>query len=111
MFLCVQIKADCFCNCEIVVLSSLKLVHFRTEKPELFFINDGPSLIDLLGGKDWALAEARLSDMGVPGFFGAKFQPWYMNLTLAVPPCAFAVIQAGGKGLDRQIHRTSICIA
>lgn len=72
--------------------------------PDFFFITDGPTMIDLLGPVDWALAESRLNELGVPGFLGAKFQPWYMNLVLMMPPCAFALLQTGEKGLDGQFE-------
>jgi len=80
------------------------LAGLAAAKPDFFFITEGPSLIDLLGPEDWGRAEERLAALGVPGFLGAKFQPWYMNLTLAIPPCAMSLIQSGAKGLDRQLE-------
>ena len=47
------------------------------ERPELFFLTTGPSLIDLLGPEDWAQVEKELSQRGIPGMVAAKFQPWY----------------------------------
>ncbi len=81
-----------------------ELANLAAEKPEFFFITEGPTLIDLLGEEDWAKAEARLGALGMPGFLGAKFQPWYMNLTLAIPPCALSLMQTGERGLDRQLE-------
>ena len=80
------------------------LASLAASKPEFFFITDGPTLIDLLGPEDWSRVEERLAALGVPGFLGAKFQPWYMNLTLAIPPCALELIQSGEKGFDRQLE-------
>ena len=80
------------------------LAGLAAAKPGFFFITEGPTLIDLLGPEDWRRTEERLAALGVPGFLGAKFQPWYMNLTLAIPPCAMALIQSGAKGLDRQLE-------
>lgn len=80
------------------------LAGLASTTPDFFFITKGPTLIDLLGPDDWARTEEMLSALGVPGFLGAKFQPWYMNLTLAIPPCAMALIQSGEKGFDRQLE-------
>ncbi len=68
--------------------------------PEIFFLTEGPTLIDLLSGDEWARLTDELSDYGIPGFMAAKFQPWFIGMTLAIPPCAVADIQSGEKGLD-----------
>ena len=64
------------------------------EQPNLFFLNEGPTLIDLLSEEDWAQASDRLAQMGVPSFFAAKFQPWYLSMTLAMPPCAMTALKS-----------------
>jgi uncharacterized protein len=73
-------------------------------KPELFFITEGPTLIDLLDPDEWSMVTERLKTIGIPAFLAAKFQPWYLSMTLAVPPCALTVIQSGEKGLDRRLE-------
>ena len=72
--------------------------------PEMFFITEGPTLIDLLSEEEWDQAVERLAAIGVPGFLAAKFQPWYLSMTLAVPPCAMSAVQSGEKGLDRRLE-------
>ena len=72
--------------------------------PGMFFITEGPTLIDLLSADEWNRVTERLAAIGVPGFVAAKFQPWYLSMTLAVPPCALSAIQSGEKGLDRQLE-------
>ncbi len=84
------------------------LAGLAASKPDFFFITEGPTLIDLLGPDDWGRVEERLAALGVPGFLGAKFQPWYMNLTLAIPPCALELIQSGEKGFDRQLEEIAL---
>ena len=84
------------------------LAAMAATKPELFFITDGPTLIELLSEEDWAKAEEQLGALGIPAFVAAQFQPWYMNLTLAIPPCALALVQSGVKGLDRQLEDVAI---
>ena len=75
-----------------------------TRNPELFFITEGPTLIDLLSEEEWAAVTERLAEIGIPGFLAAKFQPWYLSMTLAIPKCALALVQSGEKGLDRQLE-------
>ncbi len=75
------------------------------EKPGMFFITEGPSMIDLLGEDDWARVSDRLGSMGIPPFMAAQFQPWYLSMTLAIPPCAITALQSGDKGLDRQLEQ------
>jgi uncharacterized protein YbaP (TraB family) len=70
----------------------------------MFFITEGPTLIEILGEDEWGKINDRLADLGIPGFLAAKFQPWYLSLTLAIPPCAISVIQSGEKGLDRRLE-------
>lgn len=79
-----------------------------TTQPEMFFITEGPTLIDLLGEDDWARISDRLAALGVPAFFAAKFQPWYLSLTLAIPPCAMTALLSGDHGLDRQLETIAI---
>ncbi len=84
------------------------LAGLAATKPEMFFLNDGPTLIDLLTEDEWAQVTERVNQLGVPAFFAAKFQPWYLNLTLAMPPCAMALIQSGDIGLDRRLERIAV---
>lgn len=84
------------------------LAAMAASKPDLFFITEGPTLIDLLSPEDWTKAEEQLSALGIPAFVAAQFQPWYMNLTLAIPPCALALVQTGAKGLDRQLESVAL---
>ena len=84
------------------------LAAMAATKPELFFITDGPTLIELLSEEDWTKAEEQLAALGIPAFVAAQFQPWYMNLTLAIPPCALALVQSGVKGLDRQFEDVAL---
>lgn len=74
------------------------------DQPGMFFITEGPTLIDLLGEDEWARVSERLGAMGIPAFFASQFQPWYLSMTLAIPPCAMAALQSGGKGLDRRLE-------
>ena len=80
------------------------LANLAVERPDLFFLNEGPTLIDLLTEEEWAQVTERVNELGVPAFLASKFRPWYLNLTLATPPCAMALIQSGEHGLDRRLE-------
>ncbi|MBO9402389.1 TraB/GumN family protein [Shimia sp. R9_3] len=75
-----------------------------TQNPELFLIQSGPSLIDRLGDENWAKVSDQLKARGMPPFLAARYQPWFLGMTLMVPPCAFDVVKSGKKGLDLQIE-------
>lgn len=74
------------------------------EKPEMFFITEGPTLIDLLSEDEWQRVTERLGALGIPAFLAAKFQPWYLSMAIAIPPCAMLSLQSGEQGLDRQLE-------
>ena len=100
---------DTVANADLLVLEATaedeaSVATLAAEKPEMFFITNGPTLIDILGEDEWAKVDERLAAMGIPGFLAAKFQPWYLSMTLAIPPCALAALQGGAKGLDRQLE-------
>jgi uncharacterized protein YbaP (TraB family) len=82
-----------------------RMAALAVEEPEFFFLTEGPSLIDLLGDEDWALAAERFEAVGVPPFLGAKFQPWYAGMVIGIPPCATLAMAEGQLGLDRRLER------
>jgi uncharacterized protein YbaP (TraB family) len=65
---------------------------FVTE-PSRLFITEGPTLPDLLGDEDWARISAGLLERGMPPFMAARFQPWFLLLSLGPPP-----LRDGGPG-------------
>lgn len=65
----------------------------------------GETLIDLMPPEQWqALADAAKS-RGIPPFMAAKFQPWYLSLTLAMPSCMIAEMREGQNGLDSRLNK------
>jgi uncharacterized protein YbaP (TraB family) len=73
------------------------------EQPDRVFLTSGPTLPDLLAEDEWqGLAEAA-RHRGIPPFFAAKFQPWYLALVLAIPPCIIEQQIAGTVGLDQRL--------
>ncbi len=92
-------------NADLLILEAsseaqAEIQRMTATDPEIFFLTEGPTLIDLLSEDEWARLTEILSPYGIPGFMAAKFKPWFLGMTLSVPPCAMADIQRGGKGLD-----------
>jgi uncharacterized protein YbaP (TraB family) len=75
--------------------------------PEVFFLTEGPTLIDLLTEEEWGRLKEELAKFGIPGFMAAKFQPWFLGMTLAIPPCAVEDIRRGEKGLDMLLEEVA----
>lgn len=71
--------------------------------PGIYLINDGPTLPELLPPEIWEKVVQAANDRGLPAFFVAKFQPWYLSLTLGIPACAMAEIAQGVRGLDHML--------
>ena len=70
------------------------------EQPELAFLTEGPTLIDLLGDEIWGDLADDLTARGIPPFVAAKFRPWFLAITLATPGCAMDALASGETGLD-----------
>ena len=84
--------------------SQAEIQTMAASEPDMFFLTDGPTLIDLLSEEEWARLTDELSAYGIPGFMAAKFQPWFLGMTLAIPPCALETMAQGEKGLDMMLE-------
>lgn len=103
-----EIKAADLLILEASSEDELAMQALSATEPEMFFLTEGPTLIDILTEAEWNMAKDRLAGLGIPGFLAAKFQPWYLSMTLAIPPCAMVAMQAGEKGLDRQLEQIAL---
>lgn len=63
----------------------------------------GPTLPEMLPEEAWQTLANAAKDRGIPDFMAAKFQPWYLSMMLATPPCAMAQVQ-GKSGLDMKLQ-------
>ena len=68
------------------------------QNPALFVLTQS-SLPELMDPTEWDLLSAAMQRRGIPGFMAAKFQPWYVTVMLALPPCMMAQMEKA-KGLD-----------
>ena len=69
--------------------------------PERLILPDS-SLPELMSDEDWTRLAQAVQARGLPPFMAARFQPWYLTMMLALPPC----LMRGGAiapGLDKAI--------
>ncbi len=76
-----------------------QLQSLMTRNPDVFLNTDGPTLPDVLPEKTWDQLMVALRARDIPPFLAAKFQPWYLMMTLAIPPCVMGDMAAGRRGL------------
>ncbi|UWQ59449.1 TraB/GumN family protein [Leisingera caerulea] len=55
--------------------------------PSLMLITEGPTLIDRLPPEEWDSLAAKARAHGVAPWMAAKMRPWFLALSMAVPPC------------------------
>jgi uncharacterized protein YbaP (TraB family) len=89
---------------EATAADELRIAGLSATEPEMFFITEGPSLLEQLGPDDWAIAAQRFQDVGVPAFIGANFRPWYAGLVLSIPGCVTGLVASDNPGLDRRLE-------
>ncbi|WP_171120231.1 MULTISPECIES: TraB/GumN family protein [unclassified Ruegeria] len=65
-------------------------------------ITSGPTLIDMVSEEDWAALSKGLADRGIPGWMGAKMRPWFLSMTLGIPPCMIQDPEAN-HGMDARL--------
>jgi len=73
-----------------------------TSDPDFLLLSD-TTLPELLSEDDWAQMSDALSARGLPPFMAARFQPWYVSMLLAIPPCADLDDLSSG-GMDAQLE-------
>jgi uncharacterized protein len=73
------------------------------DDPSVMLIT-GPTLLERMDPAQWDTLAAAMSKRGIPPFMAAKFQPWYVAMMLAIPPCDMENLTSGGtNGLDMRI--------
>ena len=75
-----------------------------TSDPTLTFITEGPTLIDLLPPEEWQQIAGAATARGLPSFVAAKYQPWFLSMTLAIPPCAIEQATSGTPAIDKRVE-------
>ncbi|MDA9208000.1 TraB/GumN family protein [Octadecabacter sp.] len=76
---------------------------YMANNPDLLTINAGPTLPEMLDDATWQALRDAAQSRGIPGFMAAKMQPWFLALSLSIPPCAMGAMMSGELGLDAMI--------
>lgn len=92
---------------EITKEDELGLQALLVREPGLYLITEGPSLLDRLGPEAWAKLVSQLEGRDMPPFMAARFQPWFLGLSMMVPKCALDDLKAKRLGIDKDIERTA----
>ena len=87
---------------EMTPQEQAQLQRALSERPELVFLTQGPTLIDLLDQEEWDQLSKAAQARNIPSFMAVKFQPWYLSVLLSVPPCVLSAM-GEGRGLDHLI--------
>lgn len=79
------------------------LMQRMADDPTIMLIK-GPTLLERMDPADWDVLAAAMTERGIPPFMAAKFQPWYVAMMLAIPPCDIGSLAAVGmNGLDKRV--------
>lgn len=74
--------------------------------PGMLLLTD-TSLPDLMNESDWQALVKAAQARGVPAVMAAKFQPWYLTMLLAVPPCLSDSL-TDKNGLDNRLESIAL---
>lgn len=69
-------------------------------------LSDGPTLPEVLSESEWQTLSGALRARGIPPVLASKFEPWYVSMTLALPPCAIEAAKHP-DGLDKMAMRAA----
>lgn len=74
--------------------------------PSLTLITEGPSLIDRLPPAEWNDLAAKARANGVAPWMAAKMRPWFLAVSMAVPPC-LRTSPERTRGLDKRLEQAA----
>lgn len=77
-------------------------------QPDLVFMSDA-SLPDMMSEPDWQAVMSEMRQRSIPPMIASRFQPWYVSILLAIPPCMAETMGGGAgteqNGLDHRLMR------
>jgi uncharacterized protein YbaP (TraB family) len=91
---------------EATTAEMAELQHAISTRPDLI-LTRGATLPERLSEPEWQTLSAALTERGIPAFMASKFQPWYISVLLAMPPCAMAAMAGGSTGIDHLIEEAA----
>jgi uncharacterized protein len=71
------------------------------DDPSIMFITDGPTLPEMLDEATWDALSDAMRERGIAPVIGSRFQPWFLMVSLGIPPCAMGQLTSGEPGLDK----------
>lgn len=71
--------------------------------PSQLLLPDAATLPGLMDDETRTRLSGEIRARGIPPAMGARMQPWYLSLQLAIPACATESLAAGARGLDHWI--------
>ena len=80
-----------------------RLQSFMANNPEFIFLTEGPTLPERIEPALWENIVDAVRARMVPPFLASKMRPWYLSLTLAIPPCIVSELASGAQGLDHML--------
>lgn len=93
---------------EMTSADELALQQRLSTDPSLLLLPD-TTLPELLNDAQWTQMSKALNARGVPSFMAARFQPWYVSILLAIPPCAASTDLSEG-GMDARIEEIATSV-
>lgn len=99
-----EIEAASVLMLEVTEAEKTKMQSDLAANPEQILNLEGPRLKDHLSAAEWNELVARAQEVGIPPAMVNIMQPWFLGVSLAMPPCALADAKAGVKGLDALIE-------
>ncbi len=72
------------------------------KNPALIVLKD-QTLPEVLTPEEWQTLSEALSKRNIPPIMGAKLQPWYVTMLLAIPPCMMSNLAQAQNGLDQRV--------
>lgn len=88
---------------EMAPQDEMDMQRAMADDPSMVFISDGPTLPEKLPEELWQELAAAARERQVPAFIAAKYQPWFLSMTLSIPTCAIGDLASGLQGLDHMI--------
>lgn len=81
---------------------------YMSQNPDIMTLPDGVSLIDRLDPALWGNITEAAAARGLPGVMLARMQPWFVSMTLSVPPCAMSAMASGEAGIDNLLMQDAL---
>lgn len=66
-------------------------------------ITSGPTLLEMMSPEAWEQIAQKARAAGIPPWMASKMRPWFLSVTLAIPPCLRQQKAEAANGLDKRV--------